>query len=242
VHYARTRGWTRIALATSNDVTGLDGDQAVLATLGLPENRGVQLVAHEHFNPADLSVAAQVARINAAKPQAVLIWTTGAPFGTFLHGLSDGGVAVPVFTPNSNMTATAMKQFSAFLPPEVYFASVLGQSSGIIGRGPIRDAQTVYGNAMRAANVQPDVGHAIIWDSAMMVVDAYRRFGAAMTAAQLHDWIEGLHSWIGINGVYNFSSGDQHGMYGSTNEMLFRWDSNRQDFVGVSRPGGAPLR
>lgn len=242
INYFRSRGLKRVALISSIDASGLDMDTGAVAALALPENAGVQLVAREHFSPADIDVAAQIAHIRAANPQAIIIGSTGPPFGTVLHALKDAGIALPVFSPNSNMTQIAMTQFAAYLPAELYFASVLGQAPGVIGKGPVRDAQTVFYKAMHAAGVMhPDVGHVIIWDSAMMIVDAYRQFGPSMTAAQLHDWLEQLHGWAGINGIYDFRGGGQHGMYAKSNEILYTWDAARKDFAAATGPGGRPL-
>lgn len=38
----------------------------------LPENHDLQLVATEHFNPTDLSVAAQFTRLKQSNPQVLL--------------------------------------------------------------------------------------------------------------------------------------------------------------------------
>jgi len=53
------------------------------------ENAAVAIVSRDHFTGADLSVAAQVARIKASDAQAVIVWTTGTPFGTVVRSLAD---------------------------------------------------------------------------------------------------------------------------------------------------------
>jgi phenylpropionate dioxygenase-like ring-hydroxylating dioxygenase large terminal subunit len=102
--YFRMRSWKRIGLVTSNDTTGQDLDRQIESVFGLPENKGIHLVAHEHFTTSDLSVAAQMSRIKAAAPDVVLTWSTGTPFGTLLHGISDVGIDVPIAAVSSNQT------------------------------------------------------------------------------------------------------------------------------------------
>jgi branched-chain amino acid transport system substrate-binding protein len=237
VRYFRERGWKRMALLAPIDATGQDLEQSIDFAFTLPENRSAQLVAREHFSPADLNIAAQVARIKAANPQALLTAATGAPFGTLVHALSDAGLNIPVYAPSSNMTQTAMTQYASFLPSDLFFSTLIGQMPGVVGKGPIHDAQTVFFNALRARNLKPNTGHIVSWDPVMLVVDAYRKFGAGMTAEQLHGYLEGLHGRSGINGVYDFRDGGQRGLFENA-VVVFRWDPKRSDFVASSRPGG----
>lgn len=238
LRYFRERGWKRIALAATIDATGQDYEQSTNAVLALPENRSMQLVAVERFGGGDINVAAQISRIRAANAQALVIGASGTPFGTFLHGLNDAGLALPVFTTGGNATPAALAQYAAYLPRDLYFSSLLGQMPGIVGNGPIIDAQTVFFNAMRAHNIRPDVGQIVTWDPAMLVVDAYRRFGATMTAEQFHEYLEHLHGWAGINGLYDYRDGGQRGLF-ENNVVVFRWDATRNAVLWVTRAGGS---
>lgn len=239
VRYLRERGWTRLAVITAIDATGQMIDQSMQQILALPENRSVQVVASEHFTPSDISVAAQIAHIVAAKAQAIIAGVSGAPLGTILHGLRDANLSIPVFTADSNMNDEAMTQYASLLPKDLFFASVLGNGTGLAAKGPIHDKQQIFYQKMRANGVpHPDEGMVITWDPAMIVLDAYRRFGAGMTAGQLHDYVEGLHDWTGIDGVYDFRDGGQRGLSGASDGMVFQWRPTQHEFVGVSKPGG----
>jgi hypothetical protein len=44
-----------------------------------------------------------------------------------------------------------------------------------------------------------------------------------------------------VNGLYDFRSGDQHGLTDSS-VVLVRWDQQKKVMVAASRPGGLPLR
>ncbi len=73
LRYMRGRGWRTFALMTSNDATGQDAERSVETALALPENRGkIGIVDREHFNTADLTVAAQIAKVKASGAQAVI--------------------------------------------------------------------------------------------------------------------------------------------------------------------------
>ncbi|MGH7007341.1 MAG: ABC transporter substrate-binding protein, partial [Stellaceae bacterium] len=64
MRYYRLKGWTKIATLMTTDASGQDGDRSVDEILSRPEFKGVMTKAiGEHFNPTDVSVAAQIARI-----------------------------------------------------------------------------------------------------------------------------------------------------------------------------------
>jgi branched-chain amino acid transport system substrate-binding protein len=237
LRYARQRGWKRIAVIETTDSSGQDYARSVPLAMALPENKDLQIVAEEHFNPTDIGVAAQVAQIKSADPQVILVLTTGNPLGTVLRGLRDAGTSAPVMTNNSNMTYSQMAAYASFLPPALYFPSLRVMTPEGTLSGPIRDKQTEYLNAFKAIGVKPDFGDATLWDSSMMIVEALRKYGTTATAKQIRDYILGLHGWIGTNGVYDFSSGDQRGI--SQNSIIVaQWLPEKTMWVQVSRPRG----
>jgi branched-chain amino acid transport system substrate-binding protein len=229
-----------LALIAGTDATGADFDVQIARTLALRENADLKLVAHEHFNPADLSVAAQISRIKASAPQVILTWSTGTPFATVLHGLQDGGVELPVTAVPSNQNFAQMGQYAAFLPRELYFPSHRAVTQNGTGKGPIRDAQLVYYAAFASIGARPDFATNLVWDPVMIMVSALRSIGPNATAEQIRGYVANLHSWAGINGIYDFRSNDQRGIgIGAIN--MQRWDQSRNDFVAVSKPGGVPF-
>ena len=74
----------------------------------------------------------------------------------------------------------------------------------------------------------------------MLILDGFRHAGLGATAAQLHDYIENLHGWTGIYGVYDFRDGSQRGL-GGQSAALFQWDAGKNDFALASGPGGSTL-
>lgn len=239
MRYFRERGWTRLALITTNDATGKNNDDLIDSVVALPENAGMRLVAQEHFNVTDLSVTAQLSRIKAAQPQALFSVATGTPFGTLLHAIEEVGLDIPVATSTSNMTYDQMGQYAAFLPRGLYFPAMIGMLRGSVGPGPVRDAQTFYFDALKARGLRPATGHNLVWDATMIVLSGFRQLGFNATAEQLHDYVEQLRGWNGINGTYNFPSYVQRGT-GQSSVLVTRWDERRRDFVAVSKPDGDP--
>ena len=84
------KGWNDIALMMGTDATGQEVDTKIDQVMAMPEFRGMHVVAHEHFGTTDVSVAAQISKIVAAHPQALLIWT-GTGISVVFQALSDAG-------------------------------------------------------------------------------------------------------------------------------------------------------
>jgi len=59
------QGHTRVAVITSTDASGQDGEAGVLSAAALPENKEMVITAKEHFNPTDVTVTAQITRVKA---------------------------------------------------------------------------------------------------------------------------------------------------------------------------------
>ena len=203
--YFRERGWTRIAMISSIDATGEDMERQTDAALRRSENRSMALVDREHFNTLDFSVAAQIARIKNAHPQAVLAWTSGTPLGTVLRDVQSAGLDLPLLTSNGNMTYAQMNAYANSLPKDFFFPALLAMTSDSTSKGPLHDAQVAYAQAFKAIGVRPDEGHVLVWDPAMILISALRHIGPDATATQIRNYILQLHGWVGVDGVYDFS-------------------------------------
>jgi branched-chain amino acid transport system substrate-binding protein len=229
VKYARERGWQRIGWITSTDAVGQDGDVALDAALAFPENTSLKLVDREHFNPTDITVSAQMAKIKAANPQVVFVWTAGAAFGTLLHGLADSALNVPSITSGGNMTYGQIRQYTNLMPKEMYFPG-LGYITDTASPGAVGVQQKIFRDAMRGAGAQPDFQSGLLWDPALILIDALRHVGPDAKADAIRDYIENLHGFAGICGMYDFRGGNQRGLT-ADDVVVFRWDVPKGDWV-----------
>ena len=241
LRYAMTHHWTRFAVLTTTDATGQAAVQALQPHLALPEFKSMQLVALESMNATDISVGAQLQRIKAARPEILFITGSGPPYGTALRGLIDAGMEnVPVVTSSANMTEASMEQYKDILPKTALFTASRGLAVASTPKGPILDFQRQYFSAFTDAKVKADGVNVNAWDPMWILISALRHIGPNATAAQIHEYIVNLHGWVGINGVYDFSRGDQRGM-GSESVVVYRWDPANASFLPASGAGGRPL-
>lgn len=242
MRYFHALGLNKIALLVSNDASGQDGERSIDAALKDPTNAGMAVVDREHFTGTDVSVGAQIAHIKASGAQAMFAWTTGTPLGTVLRGITDGGLDIPVATTNANAYAPQLKSYAAFMPKMLLFAGQFSQAPDQLAAGPAKRKIAEYYAAFKASGLEPpQASNSLAWDSTLIVIDALRKDGPDATARQIHDYIESLHGWIGINGEYDFRAGSQRGLTNADGIMV-RWDSDTGSFTGVSKPGGVPLK
>ena len=236
IRYLRLRGWTRIAFLMTNDAGGQSLDKGFALALALPENRVIQEVAHEHFAIPDISVAAQLAKIKASKPQALIVWVNGTPLGLVLRSLRDTGMdQIPLMTSTGNMTYEQMAQYAEIMPEDIYFPSVGAMTKD----GALTNVQMKYFRAFEAAGERPDYATIMIWDPALIVIDALRHTRKSPTAESIRAYINNLRNFTGTTGVYDFRDGSQRGI-GLKAVVIDRWDKAKGDFVAVSTGGAYP--
>lgn len=239
--YVRGRGWKKVALITSTDASGQDGEQNAVQAFSGPEYADTSIVVKEHFNTSDVSVAAQMAHVKASGAQVLVAWTTGSGFGTVLHGAVDAGLAIPITTTNGNLTYAQMRAYAKYLPKELYFAGVPSLASNSLPPGPLKNVVADYHAAFKDAGVAPDMGMNQAWDPALLLIDAVKKLGFDATPKSIRDHLEGVQGWTGVNGRYDFKAIPQRGV-GIASVPMLRWDAPRETWVGVSKLGGEPLR
>jgi branched-chain amino acid transport system substrate-binding protein len=239
--YCRERGWRKIAIITSTDATGQDADQAVDQVFGTPENRTLSIVDREHFNTTDVSVTGQIVHIKNAAPDVLIAWSTGTPFATVLRGVRDGGLDVPIVSTNGNMSYAQMRQYTNILPKELLFPGLPSFSPDQLPRGPLKGAVTRFLDAFRPFGILPENGENQVWDATLILIDALKRYGFNASPAQIRDYINGLHGWTGIYGRFDYHAIPQRGV-GIDAVIIQRWDPSKGVWIGVSKPGGSPLR
>ena len=241
LRYFRDKGWKRIARITTTDASGQDADQIFREVMPLLEFKDLQIVDDEHMGVTDTSVAAQAARIKASNPQVIVVWTPGTPLGTALHALNDVGLNnIPTATTSANMVQAQIKSYNSFLPKEFLFTGNGFMANASANPG-MKKAVTFFEDALRAQGVtQFDFQRGMAYDPALITLNAFQKLGLNASAQQIRSYILSQRSFPGVNGVYDFTTGDQHGIT-AKDVLVFRWNPNTSWWDVVSGFGGVPM-
>jgi branched-chain amino acid transport system substrate-binding protein len=238
-HYFNERGLKRIAIITTTDASGQDGDR-MLQMEAARENT-LQIVDRQFFNPTDVSANAQLSHIKASNPQAIVVWVTGTPFGTALRAIKDLAIDVPIITSPANLLYGELKQYEALMPQELLFPSQSYIAPELATDRAVKDQIAIMTTELAALGAKPDQGHNSNWDGVMVVISGLRKLGIGTTAEKLRDYIANQRDWAGVNGRYDFKSYPQRGL-DKNSIVIVRYDPAKVKFTGVSRPGGALIR
>lgn len=226
--YSRMRslGYKRVAALFATDASGQFELQVTKDWFAA--NRDIQLVAGETFAPTDISVAAQVAKIKAANPDIIFVWAIGTAFGTAIRELANAGLDVPVLTSPSNTSPAQLAQYKTVLPKALITSGMPYQTT--LKNAALKAAASEYLDGMKAAGFKPDTMQSYAWDPMKLAVTALRNLPPNPSAAQFHDYLESMHDVGGIWGIYDFRSGDQHGVTGN-DVPYFRYDANSDGWI-----------
>lgn len=241
VRYFRMKGWTKLALITSTDASGQDAERGFKEVLSRSENAGIELVENAHFNPTDLSVSAQIEKIKAANPHALIAWSTGAPVGTVFKAIAQAGLTIPVGTTNGNMTYAQMTQYAALLPKQLFIPTSEWpeQDASVVMEPGVAAAHKRFHGAFKEAKILPDFSSTLAWEPAMIVVDALRTLGTKASAEELRGYVSKLSGYAGVNGIYDFTKVPQRGL--TENQcVVTQWSTTKNTWVVVSGPKGVP--
>ena len=98
-----------------------------------------------------------------------------------------------------------------------------------------------FDSAMQAAGQKvPDEGDALAWDPGLILVSALKKLGTSATASQIHQYIESLTSFAGINGTYNFADKSLPDNRGLTIASVYiaQWSKSQGEWTAASGPAG----
>jgi len=165
----------------------------------------------------------------------------GTPAATVLRGLVNAGIKLPILLGNGNLTYAQMETYKSYLPPDVLFAAPPSIAPEQLSRGPVKTAVQNFVGAFKSAGVRPDYSNAWAWDPTMLILSALNKVGLEASASQIADYINGLRSWSGVDGQYDFQKIPQRGV-GEDYTVIVRWVAGDNRWIGLSKLGGVPLK
>jgi branched-chain amino acid transport system substrate-binding protein len=182
--------------------------------------KGITVVADERFARNDSSVTAQVLKLQAAHPDAILVAGSGTPAALPQITLKERGYAGLIYQTHGVANADFLRVGGrnvegTYLPAgPVLVARQLPVGNAV--RTPAIDYVTRYEAAYGKDSVSTFGGHA--WDAGQLMAAAIPvalkkgRPGTPEFRAALRDALEATHGLAGVHGIFNMTPADHLGL------------------------------
>ncbi|MCL6449681.1 MAG: ABC transporter substrate-binding protein [Acetobacteraceae bacterium] len=207
--YLRDKGLKKFALITTNDATG---EVAEAGLRRAAERNGLEVVAAERMNPADVDASAQVARIASRQPQAVVVWIVGKPLGVALRAIKTVGLNVPVFTSHGNRSLEFLRGLADIEPPDFYMPCLVDAIWEHLPEShPARALNASFHERyVKKYGSVPGSGSNDSYDALALLCRAFEAVGT--DSAKVVAYLEGVKGYQGLAGSYDFSPEDHRGL------------------------------
>lgn len=207
VDYLKAKGLTKVGWLNVDYAFGqlgwIEFEKATAAA-------GLSVVANEKFGQKDVDMTAQLTRVKAASPQAVVVWSIPPSASIATKNYADLGLRMPMFQSHGVGNkkyielASGAAEGVRFPAGKLLVAEQLADNDA---QKPVllayaRDFETRYGPRNTFG------GHA--WDAVQLAVRALGKAGS--DRAGVRAAIEGTRNFVGISGVFDFSPSDHNGL------------------------------
>jgi len=209
--YMKKQGIKKIAIIGDSGGFGKDGMAAFKADAAAA---GITIVSEQTFNIGDTDMTAQLSKIKAANPDAVVLVSAGAEAATVAKNYAQLKMTQPLFGTHGN----ARKQFIDGAGPAAEgfrFAAgkILVPSAYGTGTPAYTTAEDFITRFTKASGGTPPstfAGHA--YDAINLIANAAKTVTGDLTPAALRDALEKTANWVGIDGTFTYSPTDHSGM------------------------------
>ncbi|MET0683330.1 MAG: ABC transporter substrate-binding protein [Casimicrobiaceae bacterium] len=182
------------------------------------QQAGIKVVANEKFLRTDASVTGQVAKLMAAKPDAVLVAAAGGPTVLPHVTLVDAGYKGRIYQTHGAATPDFLRLGGAKVDGTVLAASLMLVLPEVSDSLPAKAVALEYINAYeKMYGSKPATFGANVYDAGLLlsrtVPEAAKRGkpGTPEFRAALRDALESTRELVGTQGVYNMSPADHSG-------------------------------
>jgi len=182
------------------------------------QQAGIKVVASEKFLRTDASVTGQVAKLIAAKPDAVLVAAAGGPTVLPHVTLVDAGYKGRIYQTHGAATPDFLRLGGAKVEGTVLAASLMLVLPEMPDSIPSKAVALEYINAYeKMYGTKPATFGANVYDAGLLLMravpEAAKRGkpGTPEFRAALRDALESTRELVGTQGVYNMSPADHSG-------------------------------
>ncbi|MGV8073320.1 MAG: ABC transporter substrate-binding protein [Syntrophobacteraceae bacterium] len=215
--YMKSKGIEKVGIMSDSTGFGAGGREELLR---LAPEKGITIVADERFGPQDTDLTAQLTKIRAAQPQAIVNWSIGPTQVQSVKNWRDLGMdSIPLyqshgFGSRKNLELAGKAAEGVLLPlARVNVGALLPDKQ------PQKAIILAYTKAYEERYKEPISsfgGHA--YDSMNLAVAALKAVGP--DPAKIRDFIENTKGFVGQHGIFNFSAQDHCGLSKDDLEMV----------------------
>jgi branched-chain amino acid transport system substrate-binding protein len=216
LEYWKHRGITRIGLVFTTDASGVDGAES---TRHAATTVGATVVGSASYSPDSVSVTSQLQSVIAGKPQALVVWSSGAAAGVAFKGVQQMGLHLPVATTNGNLTYSFLDRIADYLPETLLIPATqdFWWQHSPRGEDARKLEQDYHDSYVARFGEQPDFGPGVAFDAVSLIAKAlYDPRGTRVA-------LQNLREFVGVAGTYSFSPASHRGL--------------TRDDVGIVRAG-----
>jgi branched-chain amino acid transport system substrate-binding protein len=207
---------TKIAIIYDSNAFGTSGRDQLRAFA--PKYK-VEIVTEEAFASKDTDMTVQLTKIRTTNAQAIICWGTNPGPAQVAKNVQQLGIKIPLFMSHGMANQTFLDQAGTaadgiMLPAEKLIIADQLPASDLQKKVLVQYARDFQ--AQFKAPADQYGGHA--WDSFNLIVNALRKVGD--DRGKIRDEIEKTRNFIGIAGIFNFSTTNHDGLGNEACAML----------------------
>jgi len=210
--YLQKKGIQKIAIITSADGFGRDGKNWLDK---LAPEHGLKIAIGESFQATDSDMTAQLVKIKAASPEAIICWTIGKAGSIVAKNVRQLAIKTPLFQchglpdPIYIKLAGEASEGNAMPSTKLMVAGQLSASDP--QKKTILEFIRLYTEVYKYDQQFPINTHSgYAWDAIYIVANALKKAGT--DNQKLRDAIEATKGYVGVSGVYNLTPEDHNGL------------------------------
>ncbi|KQW64470.1 ABC transporter substrate-binding protein [Variovorax sp. Root411] len=193
------------------------GDLAYDSLVKSADAAGIKVVANERYARSDSSVAGQVLKIVAARPDAVFAGNSGTPGALPYLALAERGYKGKIYGTHGLINADFVRVGGASIEGLQVPSGPVLVADQLPDSNPIKKVSMGFRNAYQKVNgaVPTDAFSSYTYDAYLLLADAASRAkgepGTPPYRIALRDAIVSTKELVGTHGIYTFKPGDSYG-------------------------------
>jgi len=210
--YLKKKGIQKIAIITSADGFGRDGKNWLDK---LAPDSGLKIISSESFQATDSDMTAQLVKIKAANPEAIICWTIGKAGSIVAKNVKQLAIKAPLYQCHGLPDPIYIKLAGDASEGNIMPSTKLMVAAQLPDSDPqkkvIQEFIRLYKDVYKYDTQFPINTHSgYAWDAIYIVANAMKKAGT--NNEKLRNAIEATRGYVGVSGIYNLTAEDHNGL------------------------------